>query len=262
MTITEYNRPNTLAEALALIQRAQPLTLPLAGGTALVRPDTQAQAVVDLQALGLDQLQVSGNALILGATLTLQALLDWLVGEGAALSGLAPALAGVIRHEATHNLRQAATVAGTLAAAGGRSPFAAALLALDATVTLEPGGESVALGDLLPTRSARLPRRLITQVSLPANAALAYEYVARSPADRPIVCVAVARWPSGRTRLALGGYGMSPALVLDGSEDSAADAAAASAYSQAGDQWASAEYRSQTAQTLTRRCLAQLTALS
>jgi CO/xanthine dehydrogenase FAD-binding subunit len=55
---------------------------------------------------------------------------------------------------------------------------------------------------------------------------------------------------------------MSPALVLDGSEDSAADAAAASAYSQAGDQWASAEYRSQTAQTLTRRCLAQLTALS
>lgn len=258
MMITEYHRPKTLEDALALLQRSQPLTQPLAGGTALVRPDSPAQAVVDLQALGLNRLQVAGNALALGATLTLQALLEWLEGDGAALGGLAPALAGVIRHEAGYNLRQAASVGGTLASAGGRSPFAAALLALDASITLEPGSESIAVGDLLPGRPARLARRLIVQVSLPANAALAYEYVARSPADRPIVCAAVARWPSGRTRLALGGYGPTPLLVLDGAEDTGGDAAAASAYSLAGDEWATAEYRSHAAEILARRCLSQL----
>ena len=80
--------------------------------------------------------------------------------------------------------------------------------------------------------------------------------IARTPADRPIVCVAAARWPSGRTRLALGGFGAAPTLAMDGPEDSGAQIAAASAYSQAGDEWASAEYRSEAAGILALRCLA------
>ncbi len=140
-------------------------------------------------------------------------------------------------------------------AADGRSPFATALLALDAGLALLPGDESLSLGDVLPLRRERLRGRLITQVSLPGNARLAYEYVARTPADKPIVCVACAVWPSGRTRLALGGYGASPLLVLDGTEAEGAEAAARSAYSQAGDEWASGEYRQDVAATLVKRCL-------
>jgi putative selenate reductase FAD-binding subunit len=246
--IIEYHRPGTLQEALDLLGRAEPTSLPLAGGSVLNQPDGRRVAAVDLQALGLNTLERRGNTLELGATLTLQALLeaesDW------------PALKGVILHEATHNLRQVATVAGTLVAADGRSPFATALLALDATLTLQPGDEIASLGDLLPVRGERLPHRLITQVAIPGNVRLAYEYVARTPADRPIVCVAAAQWPSGRTRLAVGGFGPAPRLALDGTESEGAGLAARSACSQAQDAWASAEYRQEVAQVLAQRCIA------
>jgi CO/xanthine dehydrogenase FAD-binding subunit len=245
--IIEYHRPTTLEQALELLGRPEPTRLPLGGGSALNRPDVRPLAAVDLQALGLDTYGLRGNSIEMGATLTLQALLE--AGTGM------PALNAAIEHEATHNLRQVATIAGTLVAADGRSPFATALLALDAALTLQPGDEAVSLGDLLPLRDERLPRRLITQVVIPANARLAYEYVARTPADRPIVCVAAAQWPSGRTRLALGGFGAAPRLAFDGTESEGAALAARSACSQAQDAWASAEYRQEVAQVLAQRCI-------
>jgi CO/xanthine dehydrogenase FAD-binding subunit len=248
--IIEYNRPTTLHEALDLLKRADPVSLPLAGGSVLNRPDGPPVAAVDLQALGLNTYKLRGNTVELGATLTLQAL----AGAEATL----PVLKAVILHEATHNLRQVATVAGTLVAADGRSPFAAALLALDAELTLQPGDETICLGDLLPLRDERLPHRLITRVAIPANLRLAYEYVARTPADRPIVCVAAAQWPSGRTRLVVGGTGPAPRLVFDGTESEGAPLAARDACSQAQDVWASAEYRQEVAQVLARRCISTL----
>jgi CO/xanthine dehydrogenase FAD-binding subunit len=251
--IIEYNRPATLEDALALLARSEPLTLPLAGGSALNRPSSRAFAVVDLQDLGLDAVRKRGSFLELGATLTLQSLLDqcaeWQLPE---------ALSRVIEHEASYNLRQVATVAGILVAADGRSSFATAMLSLDAAIGLEPGNESVGLGDLLPLRAERLRGRLITQVTLALNARLAYEYVARTPADLPIVCAAVAIWPSGRTRLALGGFGSAPVLAFDGTEANGLQAAAQSAYSGAEDQWATASYRQEVSGILAGRCLQQL----
>lgn len=245
--IIEYHRPTTLEEALKLLARPEPTSLPLAGGSALNRPDRRQVAAVDLQALGLNTYEKHGNAIELGATLTLQAL----YARQEALAALKVA----IRHEAAHNLRQVATVAGTLVAADGRSPFTTALLALDAALTLQPGDETASLGDLLPLRDERLPGRLITQVSIPANARLAYEYVARTPADLPIVCVAAAQWPSGRTRLAVGGFGPAPTLAFDGTEGAGAAQAASSACSEAQDAWASAEYRQEAARVLAQRCI-------
>ena len=121
--ITEYHRPKTIDEALALLGRSQPDSLPIAGGTAFNHQASQPIAAIDLQALGLDHIQRRSNQLEIGAMVRLQTLLDTV--ESAALKQ-------VIQHEATYNLRQAATVAGTLVAATGRSPFATALLALDA----------------------------------------------------------------------------------------------------------------------------------
>ena len=74
--IIEYHRPTTLEEALSLLQRADPLTLPLGGGTVLTQASPQPVAAVDLQALGLDQIQPRGNVVELGAALTLQALIE------------------------------------------------------------------------------------------------------------------------------------------------------------------------------------------
>ena len=279
--IIEYNRPDTLEQALLLLARPEPFSVPLAGGTALRRV-SRPQAVVDLQSLGLDSFQHQGNFLQLGATLRLQSFLEALeaqstngapVASDQALSvSLNQTLCQVIRREMAYNQRQAATVAGTLMSVGGRSPFATVFLALDAQLELmsagkdsavEPYlvGESVGLGDLLPFRVERLRGRLITLVTIPANGRdgallrLAFADVARTPADRPIVCVAVAAWPSGRTRIALGGFGPAPILAFDGTEPDGGEAAARSAYSQTADAWASAEYREAMAGILTERCL-------
>jgi len=262
--ILEYHRPTKIEDVMSLLARTDPPTIPLGGGTALERFSTRAVAVVDLQLVGLNTIQQQGNTLQIGATLTLQSLADTLKNEK--LENLA-GLQQAITREATYNLRQVGTVAGALVTASGRSPFATAMLALDAQLRLQPDGnqpgdEQVGLGDLLPVRLERLPHRLITLVSIPLNARLAYEYVARSPADVPIVCAAVAIWPSGRTRVALGGFGDSPVLAFDGSEAEGAEIAARDAYSQAGDEWASAEYRQEVAGVLVKRCTSQLIELS
>jgi putative selenate reductase FAD-binding subunit len=236
--ITEYHRPDTLEEALHLLAREGVKTLPLGGGSLLNAPNPEQYAVVDLQALGLNRIEKKGNTLQVGATATLQALLD------------TPDLPAA--------LYQVATLAGALVSAGGRSPLATVLLALDAQVNLLPEVEQVGTGELLLRRRESLPGRLITQITLPLNVRLAYHYVARTPADLPLVCAAAARWTGGRTRLALGGFGDAPILALDGPEAGGVAEAARSAYFNAGDQWASAEYRREAAATLAQRCLEEL----
>jgi putative selenate reductase FAD-binding subunit len=143
--ILEYHRPVQIEAALELLAREQPFTLPLGGGTILSRPSADSYAVVDLQALGLDRIERQGNLLVIGATVTLQSLSE--------SSEIQPALRECLRHEAAFNLRQAGTIAGTLAAADGRSPFAVAMMALDARLTWLPGDEETNLGDWLPVRT-------------------------------------------------------------------------------------------------------------
>ncbi|MBW8009878.1 MAG: hypothetical protein FVQ83_01370 [Chloroflexi bacterium] len=245
--ILEYHRPDTLEQALALLARSNPTTLPMGGGSVLNAPSDEEVAVVDLQNLGLNVLKLKGNKLNLGAALTLQGLLD--------NPDIPDALSKAIRHEATHNLRQVATIAGTLVVSDGRSAFTSCMLALDAQLILEPGAEELGLGDLLHMRTEKLPGRLLTQIVIPMNVKLSYDYVARSSADLPIVCAAVTQWPSGRTRVVLGGYGSAPTLALDGPQADGWQEAVQNAYGQAGDDWASAEYRSEISAVLSARCL-------
>ncbi len=248
--IIEYHRPENMDQALALLARPEPRTIPLGGGSVVSQPSDDEVAVVDVQALGLNKIKASGKTLEVGAAVTLQALLD--------NSEIFPALRNAIRHEATYNLRQTATVAGTLVAADGRSPFGTAMLSLGPDLILLPGHEKIALGEVLPLRGETLEKKLISQINLPTNVKLSYEYVARTPADLPIVCVAVAQWPSGRTRVALGGYGAAPLLAMDGPQPQGADVAARDAFREAGDQWATAAYRSDVAAKLVKRILSTL----
>lgn len=247
--ITEYHRPQTLEEALDLLTR--PNTRPLGGGTLLSRPSPESFAVVDLQALGLGKIRKSGEKLEIGATVTLQALLE---------SPHTPdALKQALELESPLNLRNSGTVAGTLVACDGRSPLATSMLALDARLTVNGGtAAGLGLGDLLPLRAELLHGRLITRIDIPLNARLAFESVARTPADKPIVCAALAQWPSGRTRLALGGWGRSPALAMDGNSADPIQVAARNTAQEAGDEWASAEYRRDVAEKLAMRCMAKL----
>ncbi|HRQ32183.1 MAG TPA: FAD binding domain-containing protein, partial [Anaerolineales bacterium] len=119
--ITAYHRPNALEEALKLL--SVPDTVPLGGGTLLSKPTADAIQAVDLQRLGLNTLVKSGNILHIGATVTLQTLLE--------SEHCSDALKRALRLEAPLNVRNAATIAGTIVACDGRSPFVTALLAMD-----------------------------------------------------------------------------------------------------------------------------------
>jgi CO/xanthine dehydrogenase FAD-binding subunit len=245
--IIAYHRPKTLEEALTLL--TQPDAHPLGGGTLLSKPTTDPVQAVDLQLLGLNSLTKSGNNLELGATLTLQTLLE--------SEHCPPGLKSALKLEAPLNIRNAATVAGTLVACDGRSTFACVLQAMDAKIEQATFDNAKVeyiitnIGEFLPLRSTNL----ITKIIIPLNVKLAFEYVARTPADKPIVCAALAQWNSGRTRLALGGYGKSPMLAMDGTEAEGVAVAAKNAFHEATDDYASAEYRMDVASTLAKRCL-------
>lgn len=254
--ITAYHRPQTLEEALTLLSRPTPRTVPLGGGTLLSHEKGDSVEVVDLQALGLDHISERGNSLEVGATATLESLLQH--------GGTKAAMHTALKLEAPLNLRNAATVAGTIVACDGRSTFVTVLLALDARLSAiypspkgrEAGGkeESLGIGDFLPLR----PVGLITKVIVPQQARLAFEYVSRTPDDKPIVCVALAQWPSGRARLAVGGWGAAPRLAMDGTEPGGVQEAARNACHDATDEWGTAEYRMDVAATLAERCLSAL----
>ena len=251
--IIEYLRPKTIPEALALLARKRPVSFPLGGGTYLNQKSEDQYAVIDLQDLELDAITRQGNILQVGATTTLQALADY--------QGLPEAVYKTINHEATYNLRNMATIAGTLVTSNGRSPFTTLMLALDLNLELlesEKNPVQVRLGNWLPVRMSGKPNKLISMVSFPFDVKITYESVSRSPADQPIVCAAMVQWPSGRTRLALGGWGKEPILAMDGPEAQGVEVAARNAYHQAEDEWASAEYRGDIAEVLALRCMEQI----
>jgi len=240
--ISTYYRPKSLDEALTLL--TQPNTVPLGGGTLLSKPGADSIAVVDLQLLGLDSISQNGNELQIGSTCTLQALFE---------SKYCPeSLKTALKLEAPLNIRNSATIAGTIVASDGRSTFTTALLALDAKIEIIVNKKSASIGcsDFILTH----PKGLITSITIPLNVKSAFEFVSKTPSDTPIVCAALTQWNSGRTRLTLGGYGRSPLLAMDGTEPSGVEEAARNAYHEANDEWASAEYRMEMAVTLAKRC--------
>lgn len=245
--ITQYHRPQTLSEALALVSK--PNIYPLGGGIKLSQFSDKEYEVVDLQALALDEIKEKGKTLEIGATATLEDLLE--------NDNTPDALKKALQHEAALNMRNSATVAGTLVTSDGRSPFAVMMMGLDAEITItdEEGESTTKLGDLFPLRDEMLAGKLITKIVISTKNNAKYDYVARTPADKPIVCAALSQWPGGRTRLVFGGWGNSPSLAMDGKGVNGVEEAAKNATHDATDEWASAEYRQDIAVTLAKRCV-------
>jgi CO/xanthine dehydrogenase FAD-binding subunit len=247
--IVEYHRPENLEEALVLLARTDPPTFPLGGGTVLSRYQKADFAVVDLQRLGLNQIQLDGQLCRIGAAVTLQQLFEYDEFPEAMRSSLRESLL----LESSANLRRMATVGGTIVSCDGRSPFVTALLALDPRLVWAEGSSPASLGDYLPLRGEFKQTRLLTEIRLPLNTTLKVDSVGRAPLDRPLVYAAAASWPSGRTRVTLGGFGKAPVLAMDGPEPGGASVAAREAYRFAEDEWASAAYRMEAAGRMVQR---------
>ena len=226
--IMQYHRPQTLEEALIFL--SQPNTRVLGGGTVLSHLVNGSFSVVDLQALGLDTLRRSGNTLEIGGAAKLQTLHDSKYAS--------EILKTAIELDTTINLRTMGTVAGTLVTCDGRSPFGVLMLALDAKLSFEPGQLQVSLGNYFPLRTTydiSRPGQLIINIEIPLNVEVAFETIARTPADKPIICAALVQWSSGRNRLTLGGWGPAPTLAFDGNESAGLEEAARNAASE--DAW-------------------------
>jgi carbon-monoxide dehydrogenase medium subunit len=177
----------------------------------------------------------------------------------------AAALLQAAIHQAGPNTyRNAATLGGTIASRLPDSELLAALLVLEATVTLHGSSShnTVSLSDYLADEER--PSGLITTVTIPLPAGSGASHrVARTPADYPIVSITGWRLTDGSVRLAATGLGERPFRLTNAEQatqtsiETAATAAAA-ANNHPGDFRGSASYRADMATVLTRRTLNQL----
>lgn len=250
--IVEYQRPNTLDEALQWLGRKTPATYPLGGGTLLSHKNDVDFAVVDLQNLGLNLLKLEGGCLRVGAAATLQEMIDF--------QQMHPSLRKAVQHESSRNIRQMATLAGTIVSGGGRSVLLTALLALDAKLVWMPGAVEITLKEYFKQRDLWKAGQLMTEVNFASQTILEMEWVARSPDDLPILCMAACRLPDKEVRLTLGGFGKAPTLVKCGLALDDINQGITAACATAEDEWASAEYRAAVAVEMAQRLIMKLSA--
>ncbi len=258
--LKEFHKPTDIPAALALLKRRNPRTIPLAGGTWLnPRLDKEglADAVVDLSGLELDRIERDAGALRLGAMATLAA-----VTEDENCRSLANGiLAQTARRDAVLNVRNAATVGGTVVVAPADSEFILALLALNARVSVQSKKlDARPLDQFLADPAAALDGGLVTQVqiSLPPPAAAGLARVAYTLSDHPIVAAA-AVVAEGSNRIALGGVAARP-LVIEFDHAGAAEDAVAQAIAEAkayADFRGSADYRRAMGILMAKRALQQ-----
>jgi carbon-monoxide dehydrogenase medium subunit len=219
VNLRSYHRPQNIEEAVTLLRRGSPKTRVLSGGSTLLASGRRdVEAVVDLQDLDLSYVRVQGATLYIGATTTLQQLID--------VSELEHFSSGILAETAhavsARNLRNAATIGGTVASAGGQNPLLTTLLALDASLTVyAPKSRQIPLNGFLAYRQRLLQDgALITAIGLPVLVGplgAAFHAVGRTPRDRPIVCAAarmeLAAGVISNVRLGLGGVASLPVRV-------------------------------------------------
>lgn len=248
--IIEYYRPKQIDEALKLLQRDNPKTLPLGGGNVLSKGYEEDIAVVDLQDLGMNEIHDQNGEWIIGSTTTIQMVYEQFREN--------EAFQNSVRIDMSRNSRQTGTFGGFLQCVDGRSALLTLLLAVDAKIKWLPQGQIISLGDWLPQRDTWNEGKLISEISWGKNSTVLFDSIGRSPVDKPIVCCAIARWPSGRLRVAAGGFGKIPQLAMDGDLQDDIGLAIKNIYHQADDQWASAEYRKEAGAKLSERLLRQI----
>jgi probable selenate reductase FAD-binding subunit len=233
-TVRSYDRPATVEAARAAVRRHGAVVL--GGGTSVnATPTEEPVAVVDLQALGLDQIEVDHRLLRIGASVTLQALAEH--------RAVPHAVREAARRELPSTLRATATVGGCVALAEPDSELFAALLVYDALVLTAAGRE-------LPLAVEQLAHGdFVVAVEIATGEDCAWARAGRTRADRAIVSAFVRRHPTGTTRLALTGVASRPVLV---------DPEALDELEPPGDFRGSTEYRRALAQTLAARAIEEV----
>jgi CO/xanthine dehydrogenase FAD-binding subunit len=276
----DYCRPRTLDDALRVLAAAGTPSTVIAGGTDLLVDikfrGFQPAGLVNINAL--DDLRYvregPDGGILIGALTHVQALaLDPLIAERAA------AIADAARTFASRQVRNLATIGGSLGRATPAGDLLPPLLVLDATAVLRSAaaGREVPLAEFFlgPRRTVLGPGELITEIRIPAAAPGSGSSYARM-SYRDVLDLAIVGVASSLTldaggrvagaRVALGAVAPRPIraprteALLEGrpiTDELIAEAGAiaASEATPISDQRASAEYRTLMTAVLTRRSL-------
>ena len=206
--VKTYHRPQSVEEALRLLVQKGQAGAILAGGTGLLsRLDDDVTDIIDLQAAGLDRFDISEDRVTVGSMTRLQMIVE---NEAVPM-----VVRDAARNEGPNTLRHAATVGGALVGGDWESELCAALLAFDAKVTVQTAGELCEV-DLEEFVANEYPDGIVIRVSFARDGVAAYERVARTPADSPIVAVVGRRDANGVVKLAFCGVAERPVLLTPG----------------------------------------------
>ncbi|MDJ0953172.1 MAG: FAD binding domain-containing protein [Acidimicrobiia bacterium] len=239
-TISVYHRPDSLDEAVLLLERPGVTTTLIAGGTTLntvaLPPKTE---VVDIQDVVTATAARQGDRVVYGAMLRLADLI--------AADETPPLLAELAKREGPNTLRNAATIGGTVAEGDSESELLSGLLVHDARVSISGHDDPIPLPELFADWSL-LDRSVILSVSVAIGGETASARTGRTPADTSIVAAA-GRVVGGGLNVAVSGVAATPILV---------DPSDLSTLQPPADFRGSSEYRREIAEVLVTRVVAQL----
>lgn len=245
----EYFKPINDLQLQELLEKHSGRFTLLTGGDFTPRLEETRPVMIDLQSLNKAQVLYKEGVYHVGGLVTLQELQDtfsqW------------HDLVAAISVEGGWNLRNSLSVDNFLRSAGARSPLLICLRALGAEVTLQPEGAALTLEEYI--RGNCMDRtRYVETLSFAQPEGLAYEQVARTPKDLPILGMAVVKTRHQSYNVVCGGSSdwIEPVILADRAPET--ELLLQRALRDAGDQWASAEYRQSTAAVLLNRCLDKL----
>ncbi|MDP6706470.1 MAG: xanthine dehydrogenase family protein subunit M [Alphaproteobacteria bacterium] len=192
-----YLRPETLAEALALLAEHGDEAQVLAGGQSLMAMANMRLArpgvVVDINRLpGLAGIEVDGETVRIGALTRYRAL-----ERSAIVAEQLPLVAAALPHVGHVAIRNRGTIGGSLALADPAAELPACAVALDAEIVLtsQAGERAVPARDFFLGlyETARRPDELLTEIRFPTprpNQAVGFDELARRHGDFAIVGLA------------------------------------------------------------------------
>jgi len=224
MRTFDYERPDMLADALALMADADGAARPLAGGTDLIirirdgsiRPRT----VVDVKGIAefSRDIRIEDGWLRIGARTTMTDLLrDERIRRDYAALAEAAAYVGSVQ------IRNRATLAGNICNASPAADTAPALLALEARVVAvgQRGRRVIPLDDFFVRSGVTTlaPGELVEAIEMPVRSGRRGSVHARRTRrrghDLASVTLAVALDEDGVTRVSYGSVGPRPVLAID-----------------------------------------------
>ena len=195
MTIREYKRAESLEEAWQLNQKRPNRVL---GGMIWLKMENiNVGTAIDLSGLGLDTIEETDEGFSIGAMVTLRQL--------ELHPGLAAYTDGAVRESVRHivgvQLRNLATVGGSIYSRFGFSDVLTMFLALNASVELYKGG----VVPLAEYAQRPYDRDILVRVLVPKeNACFVYQSVRNSQTDFPVLTCAAAKLADGSIRAAFG----------------------------------------------------------